>query len=350
MFVIDGYTDNGYYHFNFGWNGSGNGWFKLNDITPYQGDNYSWNGNSEHYANFNLKPDVAKQTINVTVSPEEAGTVSINNGTAATTVTAELTEGSTATLTAVANEGYTFINWTKDGEVAGTENTIKVTVGANNNYVARFEKASSPQPVAQEYVVSPETGIFNNGTSKSSIWYFTTTEEYPVDLRLTTTSNDVAVNAMSVNSGKFKYYAHAWDDEYNPHSNITYRLSVPEDCIITGYKITYWVSRTHKGRVTISNEEGADTPDDTEDHYLTANPNAQSAEFTLSVASSFTPSQQYITIEEFIVTIQKEGETTEINIVEATETNNIYNMNGQRLDRITEPGIYIVNGKKILKR
>ena len=59
MFVIDGYTDNGYFHFNFGWNGSGNGWFRLNAIKPYQGDDYSWNGNSEHYANFNLAPEEA---------------------------------------------------------------------------------------------------------------------------------------------------------------------------------------------------------------------------------------------------------------------------------------------------
>ena len=56
MFVIDGYTDNGYFHFNFGWNGSGNGWFKLDAIKPYQGDDYSWKQNSEHYANFNLAP------------------------------------------------------------------------------------------------------------------------------------------------------------------------------------------------------------------------------------------------------------------------------------------------------
>ena len=60
MFVIDGYTDNGYFHFNFGWYGSGNGWFKLDAIKPAQGDDYSWNGNSEHYANFNLKPDVVE--------------------------------------------------------------------------------------------------------------------------------------------------------------------------------------------------------------------------------------------------------------------------------------------------
>ena len=57
MFVIDGYTDNGYFHFNFGWNGSGNGWFKLDAIKPYQGDDYSWKQNSDHYANFNLAPE-----------------------------------------------------------------------------------------------------------------------------------------------------------------------------------------------------------------------------------------------------------------------------------------------------
>ena len=61
MFVIDGYTDNGYFHFNFGWNGSGNGWFKLDAIKPYQGDDYSWKQDSEHYANFNLKPDVPEE-------------------------------------------------------------------------------------------------------------------------------------------------------------------------------------------------------------------------------------------------------------------------------------------------
>ena len=61
MFVIDGYTDNGYFHFNFGWNGSGNGWFKLDAIKPYQGDDYSWKQNSEHYANFNLKPEVTEE-------------------------------------------------------------------------------------------------------------------------------------------------------------------------------------------------------------------------------------------------------------------------------------------------
>lgn len=71
MFVIDGYTDNGFFHFNFGWNGSGNGWFKLDAIKPYQGDNYSWNGNSEHYANFNLKPETPTAVENVEMRNEK---------------------------------------------------------------------------------------------------------------------------------------------------------------------------------------------------------------------------------------------------------------------------------------
>ena len=347
MFVIDGYTDNGYFHFNFGWNGGGNGWFKLDNITPYQGDNYSWKDGSEHYANFNLKPNATKQTVTATANPEEAGVIYINSGVAGYYVTADIYEGSQATLTATANSGYVFTHWSQSTEIISTENVCKVTVSADNNdYVANF--AVSAAPIVTEYEISPSTGKLNNGTSKSSEWTFTTTEEYPVEVRLTTTNNDIAVNAMSINSGKFKFYAHAWDDTEVPHSNITYKLSVPEGCIIAGYNITYWVSSSNKGKVTISNEEGTDTPTDTADHYLTATPNAQNAEFTLTAASG---SQEYITIESFIVKVQKEGgATTDIEIVEKVENNTIYNLRGQKLDTITEPGIYIINCKKILKK
>ena len=34
-FVCDGYTDNGYFHFNLGWEGRGNGWYKTPSITGY---------------------------------------------------------------------------------------------------------------------------------------------------------------------------------------------------------------------------------------------------------------------------------------------------------------------------
>ena len=347
MFVIDGYTDNGYYHFNFGWNGSGNGWFKLNNITPYQGDNYSWNSNSEHYANFNLMPDVARHTVTATVAPANSGTVAINKGTADNDVTADLFEGTLVTLTAKANDGYAFSHWSKGEEIISTENTFKATVGADNNdYVANFTVAAAP--VVAEYEISPSTGTLNNGTSKSSEWTFTTTAELPAELTITATSNNTAVNAMSINSGKFKYYAHAWDNSEKPYTNIQYTLSAPEGYIITEYNITYWVSSSHTGKVTVKNEEGEETPNNTNDQYLSATPNRQTAEFTLI---STNERQEYITIESFIVKIQKEGGSiTEINVVENIENNAIYNLRGVRLDAIIEPGIYIINGKKILKK
>ena len=347
MFVIDGYTDNGYFHFNFGWNGSGNGWFKLDNITPYQGDNYSWNGNSEHYANFNLKPNATKQTVTATANPEEAGVIYINSGVAGYYVTADIYEGSQATLTATANSGYVFTHWSQGTEIISTENVCKVTVSADNNdYVANF--AVSAAPIVTEYEISPSKGTLNNGNSKSNTWTFTTTDEFPAELTITTTSNSTAVNAMSINSEKFKYYAHAWDNNEKPYTNIQYTLSAPEGYIITEYDITYWVSSSHKGKVTVKNEKGEETPNNTNDQYLSATPNRQTAEFTLISTNG---RQEYITIESFIVKVQKEGgATTDIEIVEKVENNTIYNLRGQKLDTITEPGIYIINGKKILKK
>ena len=38
IYILDGYTDNNYFHFNWGWFGSGNGWFTLDNMVP---DDYS---------------------------------------------------------------------------------------------------------------------------------------------------------------------------------------------------------------------------------------------------------------------------------------------------------------------
>ena len=55
VFVCDGYkkVDNGYmYHFNWGWNGSGNGWFKISNMTPFGTSNF----NRNNYAIFDIYP------------------------------------------------------------------------------------------------------------------------------------------------------------------------------------------------------------------------------------------------------------------------------------------------------
>lgn len=61
IFILDGYTDNGYYHFNWGWGGACNGYFSLDNMTPSEGDNYTGDGTS-HQAYFKLRPANADVT------------------------------------------------------------------------------------------------------------------------------------------------------------------------------------------------------------------------------------------------------------------------------------------------
>ena len=71
--------------------------------------------------------------ITVTANPANGGTV---DGAGA------FMEGQTVTLTATANTGYKFVNWTKNGEVLSTENVYSFVVvdGVEGNYVANFEQ------------------------------------------------------------------------------------------------------------------------------------------------------------------------------------------------------------------
>ena len=82
--------------------------------------------NANYVANFELK----SYTITVTANPIEGGTV---------TGAGTYNHGSTCTLTATANTGYTFINWTKNGIVVSTNPTYNFTVFRNASYVANFE-------------------------------------------------------------------------------------------------------------------------------------------------------------------------------------------------------------------
>ena len=78
-----------------------------------------------YVANF----EVLGYEVIVTASPEAGGTA---------TGTGVYVYGATANLTATANEGYHFVNWTKDGEVVATTPIYSVTVTESASYVANF--------------------------------------------------------------------------------------------------------------------------------------------------------------------------------------------------------------------
>ena len=135
MFIVDGFTENDYFHFNFGWGDETDGWFKLDNITP-TGNNYSWLNSgdgydSKHQAYFNLMPNATTYPVTASVLPANAGTVTVSP--------TEQIAGAKVTLTATANPSYTFVNWTLNGNVVSTEKTYNATVVAGGNeYVANF--------------------------------------------------------------------------------------------------------------------------------------------------------------------------------------------------------------------
>lgn len=305
MFVLDGYTDNDYYHFNWGWNGSYNGWFMLTAMTPDAGDNYSWGSSkgSKHRAYFNLIPNAETYPITVTATPSNMGTVSINGGEAGATVNAEMYQGATATLTAHPAEGYALVSWTKNGEVVGTKNTIEVQVETTGNeYVANFDLASKVL-VIKDYIISPSTvGLSDN--SKVGVVTYQTTDEYPAALSLVSTKTDgTSLSAMSrISDDQIRLYAY---DQATSSTSIKYTLSVPDGYIITEYGFEYSLnSKSYPCTITYSGGT-MPSPTNTQWHPLTASVNEQTAEFTLTAEKSTSSSNFYI--KNFKVSVAKEG-------------------------------------------
>jgi len=79
-------------------------------------------------------PDVY-YTIATSVSPVGAGTTSGDNS---------YLEGSDVTLTAIANTGYSFVNWTENGVIVSTNATYTFTATASRNLVANFQVVVVP--------------------------------------------------------------------------------------------------------------------------------------------------------------------------------------------------------------
>ena len=105
-------------------------------------------------ANFELNT----YEITVTANPATGGTV---------TGAGVYDHGTAATLTATANENYTFINWTKDGEEVSTDETYGLVVTETGEYVANFELntyeiTATANPAEGGFVTGE--GIYDYGT------------------------------------------------------------------------------------------------------------------------------------------------------------------------------------------
>src|SRR5439155_5318340 len=85
-------------------------------------------------------------------SPSGAGTTS-GGGTVSC--------GSSVTVAPTANSGYSFANWTENGNVVSTSASYSFTVNANRNLVANFNSTSCPLTVS---LTSPSSGATVSST------------------------------------------------------------------------------------------------------------------------------------------------------------------------------------------
>jgi hypothetical protein len=110
------------------------------------GNQYRWNMSSHNSAGYG-SPNVTRNyfyvslsaqnyTINVSASPAAGGSVT-GSGTFAS--------GSSRTVTAAANSGYSFVNWTENGSVVSTSGSYTFTLNTNRTLVANFAQQSGCQ-------------------------------------------------------------------------------------------------------------------------------------------------------------------------------------------------------------
>ena len=101
---------------------------------------YTFNvtGNRTLVANFTTQAPTT-YTISVSANPTDGGTVT-GGGT--------FQEGQSCTVTATANTGYTFTNWTESGNVVSTDASYTFTVTGDGTLVANFQAQSYTVTVA----------------------------------------------------------------------------------------------------------------------------------------------------------------------------------------------------------
>ena len=290
IYILDGYTNNNYFHFNWGWGGNGNGWFTLNNMVVDSSSDYS----NSHKAYFKVMPNKTPRTVTATATPSNMGTVSINGGTAGSTATANLFEGVTATLTAYPAEGYALASWTKNGVVVGSKNTLQVTVGTDaNDYVANFDDEANVT-VIQDYTINATSGT-ELTTTKVQEWAFNANNDYPAALKLTSTTESINTN----NAGDcIQLYLMSG-------TTAIYTLSVPEDYVITEYTIRCKTSNTYI--TSIAAEGQTYTPTNSyADYTFTKNTQARGAANSseLTIVGS---ANRALMVEAITVTVAKEG-------------------------------------------
>lgn len=137
IWICDGYDDSNKFHMNWGWGGSGNGWFPTEALNPIitqpngQQITYTYNFNQSVIGG--IQP--IYHTISTSSNPTESGIISGSGN---------FKFGETCTLTATANSEYKFAYWSNTiGNPISTSSTYSFTVRSDTTIIANFSMEES---------------------------------------------------------------------------------------------------------------------------------------------------------------------------------------------------------------
>ena len=199
-------------------------------------------------------------TISASANPPEGGSV---------TGAGSYLQGNSCTLTATANTGYTFVNWTQNGDEISTNATLSFTVTENATFVANFNANTPPSQeleVFAEYY--PNSNDPNSQYVKVSWSEGSTGDNFFVDFEnglpagwtIIDANNDGLTWTMTSDiPTTWTYYANMTLDWYHNGSNAIcsgsyingYGAVTPDEYLVSpqvnlgvGSSISFWVAAT----------------------------------------------------------------------------------------------------------
>ena len=252
-----------------------------------------WTGNA-HAVTFTCETNIQVNTATIKLV-------------AATPVTPEVTSG-TINFIAHDAEGYRYATFSSDKDVVFTEDVVVSGVSITNGKLSVDDFTSSSYDVTEAekgnvkgYYVPANTGVLVNCIAETTTYYFPKTTQ-AVTLPANQLKPAPVGGGVFTDEPGYKYYKLAYDDFENK----------------TGLGF-YW---------------GAD--------------NAGAFNVKAGTAYLAVPASEANNAKGFAF----DGETTGIENVNvaANQSKTIYNLNGQRVSNMSQAGLYIVNGKKVVIR
>lgn len=123
-FVCDGYDENDLFHFNWGWGGSGDGYFAMGNLNPI-GNQFS----NSNFAILDIIPQYEPCLVSASTYPSQSGTIE---------GTGEYHIGEQCRLTATPTENSKFLYWEKEGRIVSRNTFYEFEIDNDIDIEANF--------------------------------------------------------------------------------------------------------------------------------------------------------------------------------------------------------------------